>query len=313
MLTKHINESSTHINTNITSRLNQSAVSYTHFIFLKFFCFVLISMTLTACSSRDKPAPVITVYGSTPLKNSIQNSINTNEYTVRSGETLYSIAWRANSDVRQLAKLNDIRPPYNIYSGQKLFLVSKNKGKSTKASSSKHSSKDQTKSSNPTSAKVVKKTIASSKKQAYGENVSGTKVVRSNIPKANFSQKVRRWQWPVKGKIIATFSSKVQGNKGIDIAGRRGTNIRASASGKVVYAGSALRGYGKLIIIKHNDDYLSAYAHNDKILVKEQQQIKSGDVIAKMGNTDAQRVMLHFEVRFRGKSVDPLKYLPKKQ
>ena len=313
MFTTRINELSTQISTKVTSRLNQSTVSDIQLLFFKVLFFTLISINLTACSSRDKPAPVVTVYGSTPLKNSIQNSISSNEYTVRSGETLYSIAWRADSDVRQLAKLNNIRPPYNIYSGQKLFLVSKNKGKSTKASNSKHSSKYQTKSSNPTSAKVVKKTVASSKKQAYGENASGTKVVRSNIPKNSFSQKVRRWQWPVKGKIIATFSSKVQGNKGIDIAGRRGTIIRASASGKVVYAGSALRGYGKLIIIKHNDDYLSAYAHNDKILVKEQQQIKSGDVIAKMGNTDAQRVMLHFEVRFRGKSVDPLKYLPKKQ
>lgn len=313
MLTTHINESNTLISTNITSSLNQSTVSYIQGLLLRVLCFTLIAINLTACSSRDKPAPVVSVYGSTPLKKSIQNSINTNEYTVRSGETLYSIAWRANSDVRQLAKLNNIQPPYNIYSGQKLFLVSKNKGKSTKASNSKHSSKNQTKSSNRTSTKVVKNTIASSKKQAYGENVTGTKVLRSNIQKTNFSQKVRRWQWPVKGKIIATFSSKVQGNKGIDIAGRRGTNIKSSASGKVVYAGSALRGYGKLIIIKHNDDYLSAYAHNDKILVKEQQQIKSGDVIAKMGNTDAQRVMLHFEVRFRGKSVDPLKYLPKKQ
>jgi lipoprotein NlpD len=294
------------------SRPIQSEISHIVFLFLKVLCCVLISINLVACSSRDKPAPVVTVYGSTPLKNSVKNSINTDEYTVRSGETLYSIAWRANSDVRQIAKLNKILPPYNIYSGQKLFLVSKNKGKSAKASRSKHSSKKQTKSSNQTSTKVVKNTIASSKKQAYGENISKKKIVRSDLPKSNFSQKINHWIWPVKGKIIATFSSKVQGNKGIDIAGRRGTKIRSAATGKVVYAGSALRGYGKLIIIKHNDDYLSAYAHNDKILVKEQQQIKSGDVIARMGNTDAQRVMLHFEVRFRGKSVDPLKYLPKK-
>ncbi|WP_114325410.1 peptidoglycan DD-metalloendopeptidase family protein [Candidatus Colwellia aromaticivorans] len=296
----------------MTSRLNQSATSHAVYLFLKVLCCFLISINLVACSSRDKPAPVVTVYGSTPLKNNVRNSIHTNEYTVRSGETLYSIAWRANSDVRQIAKLNKISPPYNIYSGQKIFLVSKNKGKSAKASSSKHSSKKQTKSSNRTSTKVVKNTIASSKKQAYGENITNKKIVQNNLPKTNFSQKISRWQWPVKGNVIARFSSKVQGNKGIDIAGRRGTSIRSAASGKVVYAGTALRGYGKLIIIKHNDDYLSAYAHNDKILVKEQQQIKSGDVIAKMGNTDAQRVMLHFEVRFRGKSVDPLKYLPKK-
>ena len=158
----------------------------------------------------------------------------------------------------------------------------------------------------------MKNTVASSKKQAYGENVSKKEIARNDSPKTNFSQKISHWRWPVKGKVIANFSSKAQGNKGIDIAGRRGTSIRSSANGKVVYAGSALRGYGKLIIIKHNDDYLSAYAHNDRILVKEQQQIKSGDVITKMGNTDASQVMLHFEVRFRGKSVDPLKYLPKK-
>ncbi len=309
MVTKHINDIGIHI----THRLNQSVMSNRVLLFLKVLCCVFISINLVACSSRDKPAPVITVYGSTPLKNSVKNNINTNEYTVRSGETLYSIAWRANSDVRQIAKLNKISPPYNIYSGQKLFLVSKNKGKSTKASSSKHSSKKQTKKSNLASTKKVKNTIASSKKQAYGKNTSKKIIVQSDLPKTKFSQKISHWRWPVKGNVIAKFSSKAQGNKGIDIAGRRGTKIRSAANGKVVYAGSALRGYGKLIIVKHNDDYLSAYAHNDKILVKEQQQIKSGDVIAKMGNTDAQRVMLHFEVRFRGKSVDPLKYLPKKK
>ena len=308
MVTKHINFSNAHI----TRSLNQSITSDRVLYLLKLSCCLLILMSLFACSSRDRPAPVVTVYGSTPLKSSVNNRINADVYTVRSGETLYSIAWRANSDVRQLAKLNGISPPYNIFSGQKLFLVSKNKGKSGKASSSKHSSKKQTKSSNQTSTKVVKNTIATSKKQAYGENVSKKKKVRNALPKTNFSQKISHWQWPVKGNIIAKFSSKAQGNKGIDIAGKRGTTIRAAANGKVVYAGTALRGYGKLVIIKHNDDYLSAYAHNDKILVKEQQQIKLGDVIAKMGNTDAQRVMLHFEVRFRGKSVDPLKYLPKR-
>jgi lipoprotein NlpD len=304
----HIN----HINIIIFSWLNKSFTRNGLLLFFKALCCILILINITACSSRKKPAPVVTVYGSTPLKNSIKNTIKTDEYTVRPGETLYSIAWRANSDVRYLAKLNNIIAPYNIYSGQKLFLSSKGKGKSTKVSSSKLPRKKQIKSSNRTHTKVVKNVIASSKKQAYGENVSDTKVGRSSLPKSDFSQKVSRWQWPVKGKVIAKFSSRVQGNKGIDISGHRGTNIRAAASGKVVYAGSALRGYGKLIIIKHNDDYLSAYAHNDKILVKEQQQIKSGDVIAKMGNTGAQRVMLHFEVRFRGKSVDPLKYLPKK-
>jgi len=279
---------------------------------IKALCYVFFICSLLSCSSREKPAPVVTVYGSSPLNKRVQNTINENEYIVRAGETLYSIAWRANSDVRQIAKMNNISPPYNIYPNQKLILVAKNKGKVSKASNNKYSSKKQSRNSNLTSKKVAKKTIASSKKQAYGENVSKKKSRQGNLPKTDFSQKVSRWRWPVKGKIIARFSSKAQGNKGIDITGRRGTSIKAAASGKVVYAGSALRGYGKLIIIKHNDDYLSAYAHNDTILVKDQQQIKSGEIVAKMGDTDAQRVMLHFEVRFRGKSVDPLKYLPRK-
>ena len=281
-------------------------------IFFRGLCCFFIISHLLACSSRSTPAPVVTVYGSTPLNKRLQNTINESEYIVKKGETLYSIAWRANSDVRQIAKLNNISPPYNIYPNQKLILVAKNKGKSAKPSKNKHSSKKQSNSSDLTSNKVVKKTIASSKKQEYGENVVRKKTVQDDLPKSNFSQKITQWQWPVKGKVISKFSSKLQGNKGIDIAGRRGDKIRATASGKVVYAGSALRGYGKLVIIKHNDDYLSAYAHNDKILVKEQQQVKMGEVVAIMGDTDAERVMLHFEVRFRGKSVDPLKYLPKK-
>ena len=121
----------------------------------------------------------------------------------------------------------------------------------------------------------------------------------------------RKWSWPAKGKVIEGFSNTKQGNKGINIAGKRGDSVRSTAKGKVVYAGNALRGYGQLIIIKHNDDYLSAYAHNDSILVKEKQLVKAGQIIAKMGDTDADRIMLHFEVRFRGKSVNPMKYLSK--
>lgn len=113
--------------------------------------------------------------------------------------------------------------------------------------------------------------------------------------------------------MISHFSTKQEGNKGIDIAGRQGDKIVAAADGVVVYAGNALRGYGRLVIIKHNDDYLSAYAHNDEILVQEQQNVNVGQQIAKMGNTDSEKVMLHFEVRFRGKSVNPMKYLPNNQ
>ena len=117
------------------------------------------------------------------------------------------------------------------------------------------------------------------------------------------------WVWPAKGKIVTGFS-EASSLKGIDIAGSSGQPVAASAGGKVVYAGTGLRGYGKLIIIKHNGTYLSAYAHNKEILVKEGQQVAKGQKIAEMGSTDADQVKLHFEIRRQGKPVDPLRYLP---
>jgi lipoprotein NlpD len=115
------------------------------------------------------------------------------------------------------------------------------------------------------------------------------------------------WAWPVKGKILANFTDA---NKGVDIAGTKGAPINAAAPGKVVYSGSGLRGYGRLVIIKHNATWLSAYAHNDKIIVAEGQEVKRGQKIAEMGNSDADQVKLHFEIRKVGKPVDPTKLLP---
>ena len=117
------------------------------------------------------------------------------------------------------------------------------------------------------------------------------------------------WAWPVKGKLVGTFSETAN-LKGIDIAGKAGEPVLASAPGRVVYAGSGLRGYGKLIIIKHNNTYLSAYAHNREIVVKEGQQVGKGQKIAEMGNTDADQVKLHFEIRRLGRPMDPVRYLP---
>jgi lipoprotein NlpD len=117
------------------------------------------------------------------------------------------------------------------------------------------------------------------------------------------------WIWPASGKIVAGFSESAN-LKGIDIAGKAGQPIVASAAGKVVYAGTGLRGYGKLIIVKHNNTFLSAYAHNKEITVKEGQLVAKGQKIAEMGDTDADQVMLHFEIRRLGKPVDPTKYLP---
>lgn len=265
---------------------------------------LIMVLAINGCSSRTKPAPVVDVQGSLPLSQRIKNSVTGSEYIVKKGETLYSIAWRADIDIRTLANINNIKAPYNIYPNQKLFL--------SKKSSQPSKNKAKSKSFNSSKQKVIKKPIAQKKKQEYGGNVTEQKVSKKvQQPKTAFSQKIRKWRWPAKGKVIHKFSTAKQGNKGIDIAGRRGDSVKATADGKVVYAGDALQGYGQLVIVKHNDDYLSAYAHNDRILVKEQQVVKAGQVIAKMGDTDAERVMLHFEVRFRGKSVNPMKYLPK--
>lgn len=274
--------------------------------------YLIFTLSLFSCGSRNVPAPVSTLNSSSVLNKHNRDTIKSTQYIVKKGETLYSIAWRANSDVRKIAQINKIKSPYQIYPGQKLFLAKQKVKKSTKASKGKVSHKNSIKNVTQNSKKSNKNTLASTKKQAYGKNVGVRKSYQnSTLPSDTFSQKISRWQWPVKGNVVAYFSNSAQGNKGIDITGRRGIKIKSAAKGKVVYAGNALRGYGKLIIIKHNDDYLSAYAHNDHILVKEQQLINIGDVIAKMGDTDADKVMLHFEIRFRGKSVNPLKYLPK--
>jgi len=270
----------------------------------KFFICSLSLFLISCSSSNHKPAPVVDVQGSVPLSKKLKSSLKGREYIVKKGETLYSIAWRANVEINKLATFNNLSSPFKIFPGQKLFLV-KNSTQASKnvARTEKQQNKKQI---------TVKKPVASNKKQAYGKNVRGQKVAnKTSANGTQFSQKIRNWLWPARGKVIEGFSTAKQGNKGINIAGKRGDSVKSTANGKVVYAGDALRGYGQLIIVKHNDDYLSAYAHNDSILVKEQQLVKAGQVIAKMGDTDAERVMLHFEVRFRGKSVNPMKYLSK--
>jgi lipoprotein NlpD len=289
--------------------MTEARIKKTSFNCLSFFT---VAMLMLGCSNRDTPAPVANSYGSIPLKDRVKKNISSSYYTVKKGETLYSISWRANSDVRSIAKLNKLSTPYEIFPGQKLIVSNKNSHNISQPIASNSFTKLSDKGGRNNIQKSDKKIVAPNKKQEYGKNVSDIKVSKKITSEGStFSKKVREWQWPANGKVIDKFSTAQQGNKGINIAGRRGDKVRAAAKGKVVYAGNALRGYGQLVIVKHNDDYLSAYAHNDKILVKEKQQVNAGDVIAKMGDTGEQKVMLHFEVRFRGKSVNPMKYLPK--
>lgn len=142
---------------------------------------------------------------------------------------------------------------------------------------------------------------------ATSDNTTSDNATSDN---ATSNNKVSKWLWPTKGRVIKHFSNGEQGNKGIDMAGQRGQPIISTAAGTVVYSGNALRGYGNLIIIKHNDDYLSAYAHNDQLLVTEGKEVSAGQKIATMGSTGTNSVKLHFEIRYQGKSVNPSRYLP---
>lgn len=191
----------------------------------------------------------------------------------------------------------------------------------TKPSTSTAKAEPSVKASKLSEQKTVNKTVDQPKSKEYSqtkESKQNVKTVTSGKnetvvkPKAKPSQsdKVERWLWPTKGRVISKFSNAEQGNKGVDIAGQRGQIIVSTAPGTVVYSGNALRGYGYLIIIKHNDDYLSAYAHNERLLVKEGQKVKSGQKIATMGSSGTNSVRLHFEIRFKGKSVNPQRYLP---
>nr|WP_285903145.1 peptidoglycan DD-metalloendopeptidase family protein [Alkalimarinus sediminis] len=216
-------------------------------------------------------------------------------HKVSQGDTLYSIAWRYGRDYKELASANGISPPYTIQLGQRIRLDLRgkvaSKPKKTPSASHKKSKPVKSVSKNTSTAKPKKQTRVSTK----SKTVKGV-----------------NWHWPHLGQIIARYSSAGNNNKGIDIAGNLGDSVVSAANGEVVYAGSGLLGYGKLIIINHNQHYLSAYAHNDRILVKEGQTIKQGQKIAEMGNTGTNRTKLHFEIRRDGKPVNPLNYLPKR-
>ncbi len=274
----------------------------------------VLVLLLAACSSRESPAPVTTLEDIKNYYKKYPQGEGTSGYVVQSGDTLYSLAFRAGMDYRELAQRNNIPAPYRIFVGQTLDLGSKKtvsiRGGTRDFSSSlstADSKKLQNVRQNQSKLTTANKAVAPDNQTGYGQK----QTVKENATSAESfvsSSKVR-WSWPVRGPILAGFSNAEHGNKGLDIGGKAGTPIKAAAAGEVVYAGNALRGYGNLVIIRHNDDFLSAYAHNRKLLVKERDTVSSGQTIAEMGDTDATSVRLHFEIRFRGKSVDPKRYL----
>lgn len=254
---------------------------YYHKIISGLFCAVMLSLSLGGCSSLHRQVPVKDAWGPIPAS-----------HQVKRDETLYAIAWRYGRDYRELARLNKIAPPYKIKVGQKIKLphvatavvASKNNKLAPKASHVQNNIKSRT---------SFFSTLKPTEKEFSSKLASAPAFI-----------------WPVDGRIVASFAARGGMNKGIDIAAKPDAVVKATAAGRVVYSGSGLRGYGELIIIKHNDVFLSAYAHNKKLFVREGEEVTAGKVIAQVGDSDAKRVLLHFEIRQAGKPVDPLKYLP---
>jgi len=273
-----------------------------------------------------------------------KGSYKGNTYKVNKGDTMFLIAYLTGMDVKDLASMNNMKEPYSLSVGQTLKIS--NCSTKTVTTTVPVKTTAPAAPAAPTEPEVtytpgangtqigsdgtvigpIKSGVATggASTPAFTNNTPSTPVTTTTQVEtttndtpinANVVAPVASnvaWQWPTQGNVIQGFSNSDGGNKGVDISGSRGQAIKAAASGRVVYAGNALRGYGNLIIIKHNDDFLSAYAHNDKILVSDQQEVKAGQEIAKMGSTGTNAVKLHFEIRYKGKSVDPVRYLPRR-
>ncbi|HDK38377.1 MAG TPA: LysM peptidoglycan-binding domain-containing protein [Thiolapillus brandeum] len=254
-------------------------------IILAGFLLLFVAMLLNGCASKS-PAT------SGRQQSKVQQPVKKTggSYRVRKGDSLYAIAWRAGLDYRTVARWNGLRSPYTIYPGQVIKL---------------YPPKNTPKSSAVAGKSPKKKAAATKAKTA------STKPATKPKKSSSVSSEKLHWQWPVKGRILSRYSSTDASRSGIEIAGRRGQKVLAAEAGEVVYVGSGLIGYGQLIIIKHNNKYLSAYGHNNDLLVKEGDRVKRGQHISNMGVTNQGQELLYFEVRRYGKPVDPLSYLPR--
>jgi lipoprotein NlpD len=293
----------------------------------QFLTLLIITALLAGCSAGKYRAP-IHEGGKVDAGSADDADWRPAVHVVQKGDTMYSIAFNYGYDYHELAEMNGIKDPTLISIGQQIRLHPGKQAEDTVVEDNavevkqiENLLKEQPKLvkygySEKALAEIEKVQAASSpivrtlamvdsptaKPQPVAKPVAEPPAVK--VKEVNLD-----WGMPAQGKVIARFSEAAN-RKGIDIAGTLGQPVLASAAGKVVYSGNGLRGYGKLIIIKHNDTYLSAYAHNDQIHVKEGQSVTRGQKIAAMGSTDAERVKLHFEVRRLGKPVDPAKYLP---
>ena len=234
------------------------------------------------------------------------------DYVVEPGDTLYAVAFRLGMDYRTLASLNNIDPPHVIRVGQSLRTAPDASLGSVPAASEANPSEagamqrvsDTTAENAAGNATATAKSAATqSEAVPPSQTLSPAQTLAPNAP-------VDRWFWPAEGTVSRAYSAV--GHKGIELVGERGSPVMATAAGVVVYAGTGVTGYGALLIVKHNDTYLSAYGHNDALLAVEGQQVDAGQVIARMGSTSSDSVKLHFEIRRNGRPVNPTSLLPKR-
>jgi len=252
----------------------------------------LLVLLLSACVGKGNYAPV---YEAGSHRNTGKNT-----HFVSRGETLFSIAWRYGIDFRKLARTNNIKSPYTIYPGQTLSL---SKATTTTARPSKNVSRGGIKSTDSVMNRTAKPSSRKAPKATQSKSNSDFRIDRNRYP---FT-----WKWPLRGKILRGFTTFGTAHKGVDIQGKIGNPVLAANSGKVVYAGSGLVGYGNLLILRHDDRYLSAYGHNSRLLVKEGEVVKVGQKIAEVGDSGTNEAKLHFEVRLDGKPINPTKLLPR--
>lgn len=253
---------------------------------------IAVAVLLISCAGGGHLAPV---------RESTGKSSGKPEYhVVERGDTLYAVAWRYGYDYHQLAEWNGIRPPYVIYPGQRLRLGAV---EGTAPAVNQGAARVEREERKPVRTAKAAPPV---RKEKTG-NADASRPAASTPPVHGGPI---AWRWPVEGKIVREFDSEQPGRKGVAIAGRLGQPVRVAAPGKVVYSGSGLMGYGQLIIVKHDDVYLSAYGFNRKLLVNEEDEVLGGQVIAEMGANGSDGPMLHFEIRSNGKPVDPLRFLP---
>jgi lipoprotein NlpD len=288
---------------------------------------VCVAMVLAGCASKSRtPAPVEdrSVGARTPALPAVvepgrslpgaENAGKPGYYTVRPGDTLIRISLDSGQNWRDIARWNSIENPNVIEAGQVLRVIPP-VGAPIEVASVRPTTVPAA-SAAPSAATVPPRGAASGAALPASAPASpSSSAVVASIPPSTQSvapagEDEVGWSWPIVngGTVLAGFDE--QRNKGLDIGGKAGDPVLASADGRVVYAGAGLRGYGNLIILKHNNTFLSAYAHNQTLLVKEDQTVRKGQKIAEMGNSDADRVKLHFEIRRQGKPVDPSRYLP---